>query len=77
MEYHCGKLCKVDCGLRPHQRFWQISDVPKLRELFNKNVFKKSFVEYDNNIKSCFWPPKLNWKADIKLLKAKQEQQSK
>ena len=33
VQCHCSKLCKGDRGLRAHQRFCQISDVPELREL--------------------------------------------
>ena len=37
VQCHCDKLCKGDRDLRAHQRLWKISDVPKLRELFNKD----------------------------------------
>ena len=40
VEYHCGKLCKGDRGLRAHRRFCQISGVPQPRELFNKNLLE-------------------------------------
>ena len=42
VQCHCGKLCKCDLGLRAHQRYCQISDVPELREFFNKNLSKNS-----------------------------------
>ena len=73
VQCHCDKLCKGDRGLRAHQRFCQISDVPKLRELFNKNLLEKSLTEYDDNIENTFVPPKLNPKLDIKLPKTKEE----
>ena len=50
MECHCAKLCEGNSGLRAHQRFCQISDVPELRELFNKDLLDSSLTEYNDNI---------------------------
>ena len=50
MECHCAKLCECNSGLRAHQRFCQISDVPELRELFNKDLLDSSLTEYNDNI---------------------------
>ena len=51
-EVHChyGKLCEVNPGLRGHQRFFQISDILELRELFKKDLLENSLIEYDGNI---------------------------
>ena len=35
IKYHCGKSCKSIHGLRAHQKFWKINDMPELKELFN------------------------------------------
>ena len=75
VQCHCGKLCKGGRGLRAHQRSCQISDVPELRELFNKDLLENSLREYDDNIENTFIPPKLNSKAGIKLTKTKEERQ--
>ena len=59
-QCHCGKLCKDNRGSRANQRVCQISDVPELRELFNKALLENSLIEYDDNIENTFIPPKLN-----------------
>ena len=77
MQFHCGKLCKSDLDLRAHQRFCQISDVPELRELCNKDLLDNSLTEYDDDIgKNTFIPPELNPKVGIKLPKTKEERQT-
>ena len=75
VQCHCGKLYKGDRGLRAHQRFGQISDVPELREIFNKDLLENSLTEYDNNIANSFIPPKLNPKVGIKPPKTREEGQ--
>ena len=77
VQFHCGKLCKSDLDLRAHQRFCQISDVPELRELCNKDLLDNSLTEYDDDIgKNTFIPPELNPKVGIKLPKTKEERQT-
>ena len=73
MRCHCDKLCKRDLGLRPHQRFCQINDVPELTEFFNKNLSENSLIEYDGNIENTFIPPKLSPKVGINLPESKEE----
>ena len=73
MRCHCGKLCKHDLGLRPHQRFCQINDVPELTEFFNKNLSENSLIEYDGNTENTFIPPNQIPKVGIKLPKSKEE----
>ena len=38
IKCHCGKECKGNRGLRAHQRFCKIVDMPELRELFNNEL---------------------------------------
>ena len=33
IECHCGKLCNGNRGLRAHQRFCHVNDIPELRDL--------------------------------------------
>ena len=38
IECHCGKLCNGNRGLRPHQRFSHVNDIPQLRDLFAQEI---------------------------------------
>ena len=38
IECHCGKLCNGNRGLRAHQRFCHVNDVPELRDLFMQEI---------------------------------------
>ena len=62
-------------GLRAHQRFCQICNVPELIELFNKDLSENSLFKYYDKIENNFTPPKPNPKAGIKLPKTKEEWQ--
>ena len=38
IECHCGKLCNGNRGLRAHQRFSHVNDIPQLRDLFAQEI---------------------------------------
>ena len=38
IKCHCGKSCKDIRGLRAHQIFCKINDMPEVRELFNNEL---------------------------------------
>ena len=38
IKCHCGKLCNGNRGLRAHQRFCHVNDVPELRDLFLNEI---------------------------------------
>ena len=50
IKCNCGKSCKGICGLRAHQRFCKINDMPELRELFNNELVEiKDSITCDEN----------------------------
>ena len=57
VQCHCGKLTKGLCGLRAHQRFCTISDIPELRELFNEEIITNGKYFNDKNFEEATFTP--------------------
>ena len=56
VQCHCGKLCKVR-GLRTHQRFCTISDVPESRKLFHEEIITNDEYFDDKNFEEVTFTP--------------------
>ena len=54
IKCHCEKSCKGIRGLRAHQRFCKINDMPELRELFNDGLveIREDSITCDKNFES-------------------------
>ena len=76
IKCHCGKLCKGIRGLRAHQRFCKINDMPELRELFNNELVEiRDSITCDENFEpknQCIPQNKLP-KTGIKLPKTESD----
>ena len=79
-EHHvkctCGKTCNGNRGLRAHQRFCQISDIPELRDLFHNELLRNedNFIDYhdDPNDTDPYIPEIGPLKTGLKLPKTKE-----
>ena len=49
IECHCGKLCNGNRGLRAHQRFCHVNDIPELRDLFVQEIEQLIDNDTDNS----------------------------
>ena len=76
VQCQCGKLCKSIRGLRAHQRFCTINDVPELRELFNEEIITNGENFKDENFEEATFTPqaKLPTPGYRKQLKVETEQ---
>ena len=59
LKCHCGKLCKGIAGLRVHQRFCTISDIPELRKLFNEEIVTNGEYFNDENFEKATFTPRV------------------
>lgn len=48
IQCHCGKMCNGNRGLRAHQRFCHVNDVPELRDLFMNELDQLNNINNDN-----------------------------
>ena len=49
IECHCGKLCNGNRGLRAHQRFCHVNNIPELRDLFVQEIEQLIDNDTDNS----------------------------
>ena len=74
IECHCGKLCNGNRGLRAHQRFCHVNDIPELRDVFVQEVEQLIDNDTDNSEnESIINHVKIIPKKGVKLPKTTEE----
>ena len=74
IECHCGKLCNGNRGLRAHQRFSHVNDIPELRDVFVQEIEQLIDNDTDNSEnESIINHVKIIPKKGVKLPKTTEE----
>ena len=53
IECHCGKLCNGNRGLRAHQWFYHVNNIPELRDLLVQEI--EQLIDNDTNNSDDEW----------------------
>ena len=74
IECHCGKLCNGNRGLRAHQRFSHVNNIPELRDVFVQEIEQLIDNDTDNSEnESIINHVKIIPKKGVKLPKTTEE----